>query len=81
MTLQEHIKVAKWLVRARKDLMGMSCSNKPKCFKKINKPEALRLLKVVDLIDHVKNIMDEVYFREVDKETFKKFGYIYYKAD
>jgi hypothetical protein len=79
MTLKEHIETAKRLVKARKDLMSMASSNDPKCFKKLYKSEALRLYKVVRLIDGVKNTLDNVYFRSVDKKTFQRLGYIYYK--
>lgn len=80
MTLQEHIKTAKWLVKVRRDLMKLYCVG-PKRIKAITKAEQNRMCKVTQLIDHVKNVMDNVYCRSVDEKTFKKYGYIYYKVD
>lgn len=79
MTLQEHIKTAKWLVKARKDLMNISCFA---CNgKRRNKADTLKIWKVVALIDHLKFTLDKVYFRTVDDATRQKLGDIYYKVD
>lgn len=78
MTLKEHIKLAKWLVKARKDLMNLSCfaSNG----KRRLKADTLKLWKVVDQIDKAKNLMDGIYCDLVDKEILNKLGYIYYEV-
>ncbi len=76
MTLKEHIKLAKWLVKARKDLMSISCFT-PKGIRR-NKSETLRIWKIVDLIDKAKCLMDGIYCDLVDKETLDKLGFIYY---
>ena len=78
MTLKEHIDTAKSFIKIRKDLMGMFCSNKPKCFKKIYKSEALRLMKVVQHIDHLRFTIGKDYLRSIDDKTFQKLGDIYY---
>ncbi len=80
MTLKEHIDTAKCLVKARKDLMASYCIG-PRRIKKIYKTEAMRLYKIVRLIDQVKCTLDNVYCRSVDEKTFKKLGSIYYKVD
>jgi len=79
MTLKEHIKLAKWLVKARKDLMNLSCFSSNG--KRRLKADTLKLWKVVDQIDKAKNLMDGIYCDLVDKEILKKLGYIYYKVD
>ena len=80
MTLKEHLKTARALVKIRQRLMELYCLG-PRRIKIINKKEQVRMIKIVDLVDSVKCTMDDVYFRSVDRETFDKLGYIYYKVD
>ena len=80
MTLEEHIKTAKWLVKARKDLMAMYCLWE-KRIKVISKAEQLPMMNILDLIDHLKFTLGKVYLRTVDNKTLEKLGDIYYKVD
>ena len=79
MTLKEHIKTAKALVKIRRDTMAMFCVG-PRRFKHITKAEQNRMSRLVWLIDGVKCTLDDVYCRSTDKKTFEKLGFIYYRV-